>query len=245
MMLSLLKVLVVTSVLLVTAVATSAEEKFFPEALYKQTVETWQRKHSRRSPTSWEVWKEFATTITSKYEMIVGGDIDTSSDDAFGPSAVEIIGALEEGILTIERMVFQEQHQQQAARDDDPRDASLAVMYTEYGRLLLYSSQMTTRTKASPSSHRCYEMAKDPHTLLIGAPERLNEYYKRKTKVKDDDLELLVSLFGPLCRDNAENALRNAIDLDADHSEAHKLLETVTSLSTVHTRKPKEFAAEL
>lgn len=244
--------LTILAVLLATASTIDAEEKFSPEKLYKQTIETWQQKYSRRSPTSWEVWKEFATTITSKYEMTIGKDGGTPENSS-GPSAVEIVGAMEEGILTIERIVFQQQEQESSGNiaDDDARDASLAVLYTEYGRLLLYSSETITIDTPSGSRHRCHDLAKDPHTLLIGAPERLNEYHKKKKKRKDDDddEDLVTSLFGTLCRDNAENALRNAISLDASCKEAKKLLNDIitgtSSGDTAYTRKPKEFVAEL
>jgi len=256
-------VLTILAVVLLLATASTvgaAEEKLFsPEKLYKQTIETWQQKYSRRSPTSWEVWKEFATTITAKYESIIGkdGDYDaTTATHPNGPSAVDIVGAMEEGILTIERFVFQQQEQESSGNiaDDDARDASLAVLYTEYGRLLLYSSETTITSidnsathSGSSRHHRCHELSKDPHTLLIGAPERLNEYHKKQLNDDDvDDQDLLASLFGSLCRDNAENALRNAISLDASCDEAKKLLDgIITTSSSGDTRKPKEFVAEL
>ena len=257
-----LKVVVVLLLLLATAISTigaAKEKQFSPEKLYKQTVETWQQKYSRRTPTSWEVWKEFATTITAKYESIIGKDGEfatTTESRPTDPSAVEIVGAMEEGILTIERIVFQQQEQETSGNiaDDDARDASLAVLYTEYGRLLMYSSETTKildDKKSSESSrhHRCHELAKDPHTLLIGAPERLNEYRKKEDTLKgddDDEKDLLASLFGSLCRDNAENALRNAISLDANCNEAKKLLDDIIATSSSgDTRKPKEFVAEL
>lgn len=228
------------ALLWLTTLAVGTEEKFSPETLYQKTVETWQRKYSRGSSTSWEVWKEFATTITSKYEEIIGKDGLVATNDG-GPSVVEIVGAIEEGILTIERIVFQHQEAGSNGGDDDARDASLAIMYQEYGRLLLYSSETTTESPIGSRPHRCYDLAKDPHTLLIGAPERVNEYFKKRTRVKKDDEALVASLFGPLCRDNAENALRNAVSLDASCKEAQTLLDEISD----DTRKPKEFVAEL
>ena len=229
------------------AMAVGATEVFSPEALYKQTVEKWQRKYSRGSPTSWDVWKDFAKTVTSKYEEIIGEDGTLATNHPSGPSAVEIVGAIEEGILTIERIAFQQQEGPRETADIDSRDSSLAILYQEYGRLLLYSSETTKETPTIGSStHRCYELAKDPHTLLIGAPERVNEYFKKKHKGNESNEELLSSLFGPLCRDNAENALRNAISLDASCEEAETLLDVITRNSSGDQfRKPKEFVAEL
>lgn len=217
--------------------ANGTEEKFSPEELYKKTIETWQRKSSRGSSTSWEIWKDFAKTITLQYETIIGKDGSATTTDT-EPGAVEIVGAIEEGILTIERIVFQQQESSSRnnAADDQARDAALAIMYQEYGRLLIYSST----SPIASQTHRCYELAKDPHTLLIGAPERVNEYFKTRKKV-DDENALLESLFGPLCKDNAENALRNAVSLDASCREAQTLLDEIIS----DTRKPKEFVAEL
>ena len=233
-----------------------AQEVFSPEALYQQTVETWQRNHSRRSPTSWEVWKDFAKRITFEYETIILIGKDGTAPTAAGPSSVEIVGAIEEGILTIERIIFQQEEEGSGnAVEDRSRDASLAVMYREYGRLLLYSSETITNTDTikttstttiASATHRCYDLAKDPHTLLIGAPERVNEYLKKKdSKNKSSNTDLLASLFGPLCRDNAENALRNALTLDASCTEAETLLDVISSGDIAHTRKPKEFVAEL
>mmetsp|Transcript_9130 Transcript_9130/g.27141 ORF Transcript_9130/g.27141 Transcript_9130/m.27141 type:complete len:502 (+) Transcript_9130:63-1568(+) len=219
-----------------------AEEQISPEALYRKTAETWQKRYARQSSTAWAVWKDFAKTLTSRFQSLA---IQTDKDAS---SATEIIGAMEEGILTIERIVFQQQQQQQqssgnAAADDEARDSALAVLYTEYGRLLLITSEPTSDT-----THPCFELAKDPHTLLIGAPERLSEYDRKKKISTEDKGTLIHSLFGPLCRDNAENALRNAISLDATCRIAEELLEKITGLSSedsVHARKPKEFVAEL
>uniref|UniRef100_A0A7S4ENL1 Methyltransferase domain-containing protein n=1 Tax=Pseudo-nitzschia australis TaxID=44445 RepID=A0A7S4ENL1_9STRA len=230
-------------VLLAVLVRTSSVEEELttpsPETLYRQTVETWQKKYSRRSSTAWTPWKDFAKALTSRYESLV---------EKKGRSAVsitEIIGAMEEGILTIERIVFQEKESSGNSEDDEERDSALAELYTEYGRLLLYSSEPLDDT-----THGCFELAKDPHTLLIGAPERLKEYDQKKNiSMKDEDERNLInSLFGPLCKDNAENSLRNAISLDATCQEADQLLEKITGLNSkdsVHARKPKEFVAEL
>lgn len=213
-----------------------AEEDLTPENLYRQTVETWQTRHSRRSSTAWAVWKDFATTLSSRYEAIAEkkGSVSTTG----------IVGAMEEGILTIERIVFQQESSGNTS-DDEARDSALAAMYTEYGRLLLYSSEPPIPLSGNP--HKCFDLANDPHTLLIGAPERLKKYDNKK-QTTENESQLIDTLFGPLCKDNAENALRNALSLDATYQEAERLLEEITGLSSrdsVHARKPKEFVAEL
>lgn len=234
---------ILTILLMLASAAVLAKEIFSPEELYQQTVETWQRKHSRGSKTSWKVWEDFATTITSKYEIIIGDDGAAAASGNDGPSAVEIVGGIEEGILTIERIVVQQQQAgiRTSSDEENAIDASLAVLYTEYGRLLMYSSETTTN-KPLRATHRCYELAKDPHTLLIGAPERVAEY-NRKKPTQGDDQTLLASLFGSLCKDNAENALRNAIGLNETLNEARELLESIGDQE--HKRKPKEFVTEL
>ncbi|VEU36421.1 unnamed protein product [Pseudo-nitzschia multistriata] len=240
---SLLQVLLRLWVLLAATVSSRTEEATSPEALFRTAAETWQRKHSRGSRTAWEVWKSFAKTLVEKYELL-----GTESSPASARAAAEIVGAMEEGILAIERTIFRET-QQQPSGDDIARDSALAAMYTEYGRLLLNSSEPPPPGDDEGSTHRCFELARDPHTLLIGAPERLNEYKSKQLQGSAASQgEAIHALFGPLCRDNAENALRNALSLDATLSEAEVLLETITGMDSkesVHARKPKEFVAEL
>jgi len=251
------------------------------EKIYKQTLEIWkeqqqkqqqQQDSSMSSSSSWDIWKRFAKQLSNQYEIFILNDNEMSG---FQISVTDIVGAMEEGILTIERL-----EQQSGARsskdDNEDRDSALAVLYTEYGRLLLYSSSLHPSSSSSSDdnknrnvnalsspSHRCFALANDPHTLLIGAPERIKEYNNEMKKLSlklddngdndtnDDDnsnSKLIISLFGSLCIDNAENAIRNAISLDATNKEAELLLTKITGLSSeesVHKRKPKEFVAEL
>jgi len=64
-----------------------------------------------------------------------------------------IVGALEEGILAVERTVFKE-----GEGANPERDAVLSTLYTAYA---------TALHGANP--RECLELAVDPHTLLIGA----------------------------------------------------------------------------
>jgi len=239
----------------VTAAEETTKPSFSPEILYKQTIAAWQKQRRKGSPFSWDIWKNFAKTVTSKYETIIGADGEkaAASKEAGLPNAVEIVGAIEEGILKIEQFVF-EQEQSGAPPnqvDDEARDSALVILYTEYGRLLWYSSEIPHPPSSwdhPHPSHRCWGLAKDPQTLLIGAPERINEYRRHRKKVAEHDHPLLVKLFGPLCRDNAENAIRNALSMDETHEEAIELLQEITSSGDANaqqTRKPKEFVAEI
>lgn len=234
-----------------------------PEELYRRTVKVWEEE---KSQFNLNVWKHFSFQLTHQYEQFIlaGRDEDVS--------VTEIVGALEEGILTIERLIYETaaDSQRDATEEETKlRDAVLSRMYTEYGRMLLYSSSFQTdkdttknesenNTKVpAPASYRCYLLANDPHTLLIGVKERLQEFdiqkkmvlvEKKKEEKEDKIMDLIVTLFGSLCIDNAENAIRNAIALDASYEEAEVLLTLITgntSKDSVHKRKGKEFVAEL
>jgi predicted TPR repeat methyltransferase len=102
-----------------------------------------------------------------------------------------------------------------------PRDKALSELYKVYGYTLLQLS-----------AEECYLLAMDPHTLLIGA-----ETVKSKPQSPPSTF---------ICIENAENTLRNAVTLDATNKEAQVLLDTILEDGNgVHTRKPKEFVAEL
>lgn len=105
--------------------------------------------------------------------------------------------------------------------DDAPRDKALADLYYTYGKML-----------QSLEAIDCTTLALDEHSLLIGA-----ETADANNPSQD------------LCRENAENALRNAVTLDATHTQASDLLadllEQDSSEDGAHKRKPKEFVAEL
>ena len=104
--------------------------------------------------------------------------------------------------------------------DDPPRDKALAHLYYAYAKML-----------QSLSAQACTTLALDERTLLIGA--------ETADAAKPSQ---------HLCRENAENALRNAATLDATHGEAATLLAELLQqdiVEGVHKRKPKEFVAEL
>ena len=99
-----------------------------------------------------------------------------------------------------------------------PRDQTLSELYCAYGRTLLELNDV-----------ECHQLALDPHTLLIGA-----ETVTPGSEPSDF-----------LCKENAENALRNSATLDATNEDATTLMEKITGETSVHERKPKEFVAEL
>ena len=98
------------------------------------------------------------------------------------------------------------------------RDKTLSQLYCAYGKVLL-----------ELDAAECHNLALDPHTLLIGI----------ETVSRDHEPSSY------LCKENAENALRNAATLDATNTLAEELLKKITGMESVHQRKPKEFVAEL
>ena len=130
---------------------------------------------------------------------------------------LEIVGAFEEGILAIEKATVA-----RGEGEDPQRDAALSRLYAAYGKTLL-----------ELDSVECRELALDPHTLLIGA--------ETVSRSSGDDEPPSTRL----CIENSENALRNAVTLDATNSQAGQLLEKITGMDSAHKRKPKEFVAEL
>jgi len=180
-----------------------------PENIYHKTVKAWQ---SRQQQRDWNVWMNFKDELLSLFH-----DVDvTKSLLSNARSKLEIVGAMEEGILVIEKATVE-----MGEGIDVDRDVVLSHLYTGYGKML-----------SELNSQECHNLALDPHTLLIGA----------ETVSRGDEPKRF------LCIENAENALRNAVTLDATNTQAEELLEQITGKDTatsVHERKPKEFVAEL
>lgn len=183
------------------ALAANENDATSPEFMFRQTLAEYKSvPQNRNSPERWIMWTLLATNL---------------SEESPAPP-LERIQALEEGILVIERAVFQA-----GEADDASRDKALAHLYFTYGKML-----------QSLEAIDCTTLALDEHTLLIGAETA------DASKPSQD-----------LCRENAENALRNAVTLDATHTKAADLLadllEQDSSEDGAHKRKPKEFVAEL
>ena len=169
--------------------------------MFRQTLAEYKSvPQNRNSPERWIMWTRLATNLL----------------EASPAPPLERIQALEEGILVIERAVFEA-----GEAEDASRDKALAHLYYAYGKML-----------QSLEAIDCTTLALDEHTLLIGAETA------DATKPSQD-----------LCRENAENAVRNAVTLDATHGQAADLLadllEQDSSEDGAHKRKPKEFVAEL
>lgn len=215
---------------------TNQQQNLSPEALFRYTHHEWMNGASHQSGLAWNFWTEFATSLVTEFEKV--STKTPSSAAKKQKRRLEIIGAVEEGILTIERFLA-EQEQQRQHVPDQAVNPVLADLYVSYGTMLHQLTPM-----------ECWKLASDPHTLLIGAPERLDEF---QTRLQDDtenqdEIQLIQVLFPPLCFDNADNAVRNAMSLDATNTQAIKLLEKLTGDSDptlVHHRKPQEFVAEL
>lgn len=173
------------------------------EQLFRTTANEYDNKRrDQQVDEAWHVWYKLADEFLSL--------VDKVDDD--GPTPLQRIAALEESILLIERIIYE------AGQPDDPvRDRALAHLYYVYSKTLL-----------SLSAEDCLALAKDPHTMLLGA-------------------ELVQEPSTHACRENAENHLRNAATLDAAHAQTTALLAEVLGQPQdgVHQRKPKEFVAEL
>lgn len=173
------------------------------ELLFRKTAEEYMSRMQHKDSKAWDVWSQLADAFLS---------LSVDNDEQDSPNRLQRIGALEESILMIERTIYE------MGQPDDPiRDKALAHLYYAYSTVLL-----------SLKGDDCFTLAKDPHTMLMGA-------------------ELVKEASTHVCRENAENHLRNAATLDATHSQAAKLLADVLGQQTdgIHQRKPKEFVAEL
>lgn len=189
----------------VTVLSTSSNHGETPEAIFRRTVAQWRSGNSARTETyNYSPWNSFTEELLERFESAAGADKEADR--------LELVGAVEEGILMIEKTTRYE-------GDNVNRDAALSTLYAGYGQILL-----------NLTPNECHALALDPHTLLIGA-----ETVKKASSPSVH-----------LCIENAENALRNAATLDATNADAQELLHQVTnSEEGVHTRKPKEFVAEL
>lgn len=165
-----------------------------PEKLFRRAASAWQESNAQ----NYQPFDELSVEL-----------LDLFHRDAVR-NKLEVIGAMEESILILERFVFE----QEQGRGDATRDRTLSKLYTAYA---------TALSQLSPS--QCQQLAKDPHTLLIGA-------------------ETVKEASTAVCLENADNSARNAATLDATNQEAESLLAILNSKS-VHERKPKEFVAEL
>lgn len=164
----------------------------------------------------YQTWIDLSVKILERFENIEPTSAKIGS--SIESPRLALIGALEESILAIEKTTLHEGENRQ-------RDVGLGYLYSSYGISL-----------SDLSPHECRLLALDPHTLLIGADTVQADPSKPPST--------------HLCTDNAENSLRNAVTLDATNQIAQKRLEGILGNSgcganAVHSRKPKEFVAEL
>ena len=211
-----------------------------PETLFRRSMSEWQQHHSTRHNNSynWQPWNRFAQELDQLVVAIQREEQDTGEQEESNnnnnsnnnklvlPRPLEVIGAYEEGILAMERVIHQE-----GLGEDVFRDQVLARLYVGYARLL-----------SRLSADDCRALALDPHTLLIGVERTATTTTQNEEPVPATTTTTL------LCLENAENSARNAAALDATNQEAQTLLRTLLGdddIGTVHERKPKEFVAEL
>jgi predicted TPR repeat methyltransferase len=114
----------------------SAQES--PEAIFRRTVSLWQKVGSMND---WSPWHEFCDDLWGAFTIPLANN------------RLDIVGALEEGILAIERVVFQHE-----MGENQIRDIALSKLYTTYAKTLM-----------NLDASECLTLASDPHTLLIGA----------------------------------------------------------------------------
>lgn len=175
----------------------------------------------RRTIQNWRSTQSYQPWKEYTNELLDRWEQSTNDNQQHQKSnRLQLVGGFEEGILAIEQATV--------ARGEGInvlRDEALSQLYYAYGKVLLDLTAI-----------ECRDLALDPHTLLIGIETIKN------------NAENAPSTY--LCTENCENALRNAITLDATNVKAEELLRTiiggpVDEGSIVHKRKPKEFVAEL
>jgi predicted TPR repeat methyltransferase len=172
-----------------------------PETLFRRAASAWQSSGTQ----NYQPFDQLAQELNELFHT-------TSRNNNH---RLEVVGAMEESILVLERFGFE----QEQGREHPIRDQTLSKLYTVYAKAL---SHLT--------APECIKLAMDPHTLLIGADTAT----KQPPTTNTDQL----------CLENADNAARNAATLDATNQQAEELLRQLNS-GTVHERKPKEFVAEL
>jgi len=133
---------------------TRAQEDIKPEGLFRKAAQEW------RASRNYQPWVDFSRDILERFDKEEPITTATTTATAISSTSaaaaavsprLELIGALEESILIIEKSTLQEGENRQ-------RDSALARLYAAYGHTL---------THLSP--HECRQLALDPHTLLIGA----------------------------------------------------------------------------
>lgn len=194
----------------------AVDEVISPEDLFHRAVSKWQSSGKKK----YESFHDLASQLQNLFSSVT-----------YQNKRLDVVGAMEESILILERFIFEEQQ----GRENVDRDRLLSKLYTIYGTAL---SQL--------SPEECLSLARDPHTLLMGAEEAIRRHEEEKeTKNKNS-----LPSSNKVCLENADNSARNAATLDATNREAEELLKTLDDIAGrsnggVHERKPMEFVAEL
>ncbi len=132
------RILVAGFLCITLLVSSRGSKEETPEAIFRRTVSSW---HSVSTRNDWGPWSVFCDELWQRF------NIPQASD------RLDVVGALEESILIIERAIFQED------QDANPaRDVALSKLYTMYAKSLM-----------NLDGKECLALALDPHTLLIGA----------------------------------------------------------------------------
>ena len=121
-----------------------------PERIYRKTLQKWQS-----TQRDWNVWSDYNTEIISLFNNYSSSSSNTNTNThkSASSSRLEYVGAMEEGILVIEKSTVA-----MGEGADIKRDRVLSQMYAGYGMMLF-----------ELNAQECHGLALDPHTLLIGA----------------------------------------------------------------------------
>jgi predicted TPR repeat methyltransferase len=181
-------VFVLFAILVYSSCAATTTNEDTPGALFHRTVRAW-RSTSHRN--DWSPWTDFAKELHVRFQNSVD-------------KRLEIVGALEEGVLIIEQSIFKN------GEGENPiRDAALSQLYFVYANTL-----------SNLNPEECLELALDPHTLLIGA-DTIDRQSKPDTHICIENAENSLRNAATLDATNVE-AERLLQNLTGDDSTLHK-----------------------
>ena len=165
----------------------SAEKDDSLEDLYRRAISLWQSSGGRN-------FQSFHTLAQQLEERF---------NDAKN-NVLEMIGALEEGILVMERYMFE----QDQGKEDPKRDSILSEVYIVYVMALL-----------KLTAEECLSLANVPHALLIGADTVTEPSTKVCTENADNSAQNAATLDDT--NQKAEQSL-NALNANSVHEQKPK-----------------------
>lgn len=176
--------------------------------------------------------EESTRECATLYDVAVKSDPDrwdawanlASALSELGERPLRAIDAYERSILLIERAT-------EGEGENIERDAYLSKLYYGYGMVL-----------AGLNKEDCATLASSPRSLLIGSE-------RTKDNKRSDDDEEDEGGGTAVCAENAQNALRTSVILDATNVQASHMLAAMVAEDSgddgVHRRATPEFVAAL